>query len=199
VHKVILLHGVNNRAGVANWPNKLEAMWEQADVPFRVSTWSYGGLMLNRTSAALTWLPWYRRWIADTVLKALKEIQQYGAGFSQEQGKLSIIGHSFAGQIVQRALESGWHFHRIILLASAMDEDFVFNLYDNQFDEIYAYWSPSDEVIPWSYYGRQGVIGPLIKHGRVFSCRETGYKHSDWVTDAELKNREVLWRAQLGH
>lgn len=199
LHKVILLHGVNNFAGDALWTDKLESMWESSRVSFRVNSWTYGGLMLNRSSAALTWLPWYRRRIRTKTLEALARVEHLAAGFSHTVGHLSVIGHSFAGHIVQAGLESGWHWHRIVLIASAMDENFNWWKYDKQFGEAHIYWSPCDEVIPWSSYGKQGVRGPQIEHPRVFSYREENIKHNDWVTDDELILRARIWRRHLEH
>ena len=197
MHRVLLIHGVHNTAGRANWNNKLEAMWESIDMPLRLSAWTYGGLLLNRTSALSTWCPWYRRAVKREALESLTEIQRYVAAFSHEEGKLSVVGHSFAGQIVQYALENGWHFHRIILLASAMDEDFDFAKYEHQFDQMHIYWSPMDEVIPYSYYGRQGVIGPQVEHARVFQYRTLGYKHNRWTADENLKAMGPVWLKEL--
>ena len=197
LHKVILLHGVNNSAGVAHWTDKLEAMWEAQGANFKVTSWAYGGLFMNRTSAALTWLPGYRHRVRVRALNALAEIEATAAKFSKLHGRLSIVGHSFAGHITQAALEHGWHFHRIILLASAMDENFNWRIYDRQFDQVEVYWSPCDEVIPWSPYGQQGVRGPQVDHPRVASHKVLNMKHNDWTTDAALIQRADGWRAFL--
>ena len=196
-HRVILLHGVENIAGRAHWTDKLEARWQSQGVPFRLSSFSYGGLLLDRSSAALTWLPWYRKSLAMRAIKSLAEIEKYLANFSRVDGRLSFIAHSFGGQIVQQALEGGWKVHRAILLASAMDEEFDFNKFDSQFDAIHIFWSPADEVIRWAYYGRQGQRGPAVPHRRVYDHRRDGFRHNDWTTDRNINRMAAFWRAML--
>jgi hypothetical protein len=123
----------------------------------------------------------------------LKEIEKYVANFTPEQGKLSIIAHSYAGTIVQAALESGWKFHRIILLATTFDENFDFSKYDKQFDAIKVYWSPADQITPHSTYGMQGKVGVLKPHPRVFSHEWPATRHFDWINPPGLELRARDW------
>jgi len=198
MHRVLLLHGIETQTGAAedrNWPARLEGIWERnQEIPFRVFSWVWSGIYFNWVWGVFTWLPWYRRAINTSVLENLAEIERYGANFAVSEGQLSVIAHSYAGTIVQTALEHGWHFHRIILLATTMDENFDWTKYDKQFDSVQVYWSRKDQITPHSTYGMQGKKGSLVAHPRVEVIENPGFKHFDWVSPETLKASAEVFR-----
>lgn len=198
MHRVLLLHGIETKTGAAedrNWPARLEGIWERnQEIPFRVFSWIWSGIYFNWVWGVFTWLPWYRKSLNQSILDNLAEIEKYGASFAVSEGRLSVIAHSYAGTIVQTALEQGWHFHRIILLATTMDENFDWKKYEKQFDSVLVCWSPADNITPHSTYGMQGKVGPLVKHPRVESMEVAGQKHFDWINPDQLRTKAEVYR-----
>ena len=192
-HKVLLLHGIHTEAGIFNWPHDLEGTWQLQNVPFRITPWIWGGLIFNWVHGSFTWIPWYRKKLVDHVLENIAKIP---GNFTTTQGKLSIVAHSFGGTIVQRALEQGWHFHRLVLIATTMDEHFDWHQYSSQFEHVHIYWSPIDEVVVNSTYGRQGLTGPAITHPRV-SQYQYALTHDQWFHWGSPHFFENLWKQNL--
>lgn len=200
-HRVLLLHGIETITGKSeeeNWPTRLELLWDHYDIDFKVFSWVWSGLYLNRVWGVLTWLPFYRRKLNQNVLNNLKKIQEWPANITRQESKLSVIAHSYGGTIIQAALEQGWHFHKIILLATTMDEYFDFQKYEDQFEEVHIFWSPADNVLSGSTYGQQGKVGP--QRGvtdKVHVYLYEGFKHFHWVRPSSLGDMEFVYRTIL--
>ena len=193
---VILLHGVETRAGNVNWPTVLESLWHEMGANIRIKTRSYGGVFLNKVPAFVTIIPWigwhYRERIVADQTAYLDEVLSHMA----PGDRLSVLGHSFAGWIIQRWLEKGYSFHNLILIAGAMQSDFNWYRYQRQFDQAYIYWSPIDEVIRWAWFGRVGFTGPEIVHPNVESYSRQNL-HSEWFNAPDLTAFSKIWHRQL--
>lgn len=197
MHKVILLQGIDTAVGASaprNWASRLEGLWEQqSSLPFGVQQWAWSGLYSNWVWGVFTWFPFYRRKLNQSVLDSLGEIEKWCANFSTSEGKLSVIAHSYAGSIIQSALEQGWHFHKLILLATTMDENFDWWKYQTQFEVVHVYWSPADDITGHSTYGQQGRFGSLVHHPRVLNHRVEKRKHFEWINPENLVENSKEW------
>lgn len=195
-YTVILLHGVETRSGNVNWPTQLESIWQAKNSLLRIKTRSYGGIWLNKAQAGLTLIPWvgwhYREKIVQDQTEYLDMvISHLGSG-----DKLSILGHSFAGWIVQRWLEMGYYFHKILLVAPAMCAKFDWRMHRRNFQQAYVFWSPTDEVIKWAWYGRMGRVGPKIRFQKVEDW-EYKMQHSEWFNRENLPSFAGIWHELL--
>ena len=129
----------------------------------------------------------YRERIVNQEVDALFRLQSRLLEWDT-QAKFSVLAHSLGATIVQEALEQGFMFHNIILMMGAFDECFLWVLHQNQFNNVFVYWSPNDEEIGWSRWGKQGLVGSLTTHPRVFD-RKTTWTHNEfmdrWYMDRE--------------
>ena len=196
MRRVILLYGIETIPGGSeerNWPSRLEAIWDEQGQPFGAYSWQWSGLFWKYAIGVLTWIPWYRRAINATVIDNLRGFEAFVEGLTGRDETFSILAHSYAGSIVQAALEKGVRFEKIILLATTMDEHLDWARYENQFDSVCVYWSPKDNVVGQSIYGQQGLLGPQVAHPRVRSVRREGYRHFDWIKPEALKRDAAEW------
>jgi hypothetical protein len=195
-HRVLLLYGIETIPGAGeerNWNTRLEGLWELQDQPFSVAAWQWSGLFWKYAVGVFTWLPWYRKRINAAVLRDLADIEAWLDASHPVDYKLSMVCHSYAGTILQTAFEQGWRFHRIIMIATTMDEDFDWHKYDAQFGEVLIHWSPKDNVVGQSTYGRQGLVGPKVQHPRVHVLHHPARKHFDWIKPDVLAANAVAW------
>jgi pimeloyl-ACP methyl ester carboxylesterase len=195
----MLLHGVRVVPGEHNWADVIELTYQPLST-MEFITPAYGGLVLSRTSAGATWFKTYRdkvynrqrTFFFDKALPSLKP-----------DDKVSIICHSFGGYIAARLLSEGFRFHRMILIAPAMDPKFNWGLYEKNFDQAWVYWSPDDEVIPWAMknvlhsdpYGKMGSMGPRVYSPKVHPVRVKGMLHSGWFDYLDFFSR--TWIAAI--
>ncbi len=103
-HICALLHGVETVAGEISWAERMEILCQnQTRTPIEFIARSYGGLLLNKTSAlaTLAWPP-YRKKIVD------REEEFFNLLARQEGRKrISVIAHSFGGYVVAELLKRG--------------------------------------------------------------------------------------------
>lgn len=198
--RVILLYGIETIPGGSeerNWPSRLEAIWDDQKQPFAAYSWQWSGLFWKYAVGVFTWLPWYRRTINKSVVENLRSFELFIEGVTGKDESLSIVAHSYAGTLVQAALEAGMHFKRIILLATTMDEKFDWSKYSGQFDSVLVYWSDADKVVSQSTYGRQGLVGPTKLHSRVVGRYFANMGHFDWIKPVSLKLFSKEWASFL--
>ena len=198
--RVILLYGIETIPGGSeerNWPSRLEAIWDDQKQPFAAYSWQWSGLFWKYAVGVFTWLPWYRRTINKSVVENLRSFELFIEGVTGKDESLSIVAHSYAGTLVQAALEAGMHFKRIILLATTMDEKFDWSKYSGQFDSVLVYWSDADKVVSQSTYGQQGLVGPTKLHSRVVGRYFANMGHFDWIKPVSLKLFSKEWASFL--
>jgi len=195
-HRVILLYGIETIPGgseARNWPSRLEAIWDQQGQPFDAYSWQWSGLFWKYAVGVLTWIPWYRRAINQVVIDNLRGFEAFLEGLTGVDEIFSIVAHSYAGTIVQAALEQGVKFRKIILLATTMDENLDWAKYEHQFDEVLVCWSPQDNIVGQSIYGQQGLLGPRVTHLRVWVRERPDHRHFDWIVPEALKQNAQSW------
>ncbi|MCI0528403.1 MAG: hypothetical protein L0Y56_13265, partial [Nitrospira sp.] len=90
MHRVILLHGIETVPGYAdqerNWPIRAEVIFAALGMPFEAISWQWTGLYWSWVWGILTLLPWYRKKLNQRVLDNLKEMEEWVADFSAEEG-----------------------------------------------------------------------------------------------------------------
>jgi hypothetical protein len=196
VGRVILLYGIETVPGGSeerNWPSRLEAIWDEQKQPFAAYSWQWSGLFWKYAVGVFTWIPWYRRKINQSVIDNLNAFDSFLEGVTGKQEVFSIVAHSYAGTLVQAALEQGMHFYRIILIATTMDENFDWSKYSSQFQEVLVYWSDADNICGQSTYGQQGLVGPKKSHPCVLARYLPNMKHFDWIKPVSLKLFSKEW------
>ncbi len=195
-HTVILLHGVETRSGAVNWPTKLESMWQGEGSSLRIKTRSYGGVVLNRVPAVVTLIPWAGSKYREKIVAEQKQFMDLVYGHANSGDRISIIAHSFGGFLVSRLLEMGYKFHKIILVAPAAPARFDFKKVEECFHRVYVFWSPTDGVIKWAFYGRMGRVGVKKPHSRVLSY-PVPLAHSEWFEAEHLTHFSQVWNGLL--
>ena len=160
-HVVVILHGIECVPSDVLWSEELA---------WRLNHHSGGSLESHArkygyVSGSSVWWNWgFRR---DDIVA---HEEAYFNALRKDMGnnaRISVICHSLGGYIVHKLLERGLRFHRIIELYGAGDEHQNWTLIEDNFDRIYVWFSPNDEVLPKSNFGKIGLVGPTNKHPQV--------------------------------
>lgn len=203
-NRVILLYGIETIPGgseARNWPTRLEAVWDQQDQPLRAYSWQWSGLYWKYAIGFFTILPiigaWYRRAINQVVIDNLRGFEEFLENYTGKDETFSIVVHSYAGSILQQALEEGRVFNNIIMIQTTMDENFDWFKYDSQFNNVRIYYSPNDSYVGRviGHYGIQGRTGALVDHPRVENVLSSADSkdHFRLVTPQAIKDNAQDW------
>lgn len=201
-HIVVILHGIECRPEEILWNEELAwrlAASIDANTP-GITQVEFYPRKYGYVSGTRSWFNWgdlatgrsYRDAIVDHEETYFRKLQ----ALRGTDAKISIICHSLGGYIVHKLLERGFKFHRIIELYGAGNENQDWAAIEDNFDRIYVWYSPNDEVLPRSNFGQIGLVGPQNLHSRVFPVI-TADGHTSWMEDAVMQSRLPIWREQL--
>ncbi len=188
----VVLHGIEYDPAIVSWVDDFVIdSAHRTDVELFPEMYGY-------VSGTMIWMfPDHRDELINQEVTALKRMQSRLKEWDPN-AKFSILAHSLGGTVVEEALKQGVHFHNVIIFMGAMDEDFDWKQYASQFNAVFVWWSPNDEKLSWSYWGKQGLVGPKVQHPRVTAIK-TNWTHDEfmdrwylmpWIHDTILKQIE---------
>ena len=185
-HLCVVLHGIEYDPAVVSWVDDFVIDSQQrVDVELFPEMYGY-------VAGWKMWLyPSYRKEIVDQEVNALFRMQSRLLEWDTK-AKFSVLAHSLGATIVEEAFKRGLRFHNVLLFMGAMDEGFDWKLYDQQFKSVFVWWSPRDEKLGRSYWGKQGLVGPKVSHPRVLSIK-TDWTHDqfmdEWYLSRQIHDR----------
>lgn len=191
-HLCILLHGIECDPTQRIWNEELAIQlypWAGGRIEFQPRKYGY-------VSGARAWWNWGsvatgRSFLEETVdhEEAYFKLLREDVG---QDTRISIIAHSLGGYIVHELLKRGMKFHNIISLYAAAPENQDWSEIETRFNNYYIFWSPNDEVLSNSNFGRIGLVGPQQVHHKVFSV-QTNERHNDFMENYTEKGYEQIW------
>ena len=188
-HIVIILHGIEALPSDVLWSEELAWRLSPLCPALEIHSRKYGYV-----SGSSVWWNWgFKR---DRVVDHEAEYFDRLRKDIGRDAKVSIICHSLGGYVVHKLLERGFSFYRIIELYGAGDENQDWSVIENNFDRFYVWFSPNDEILPKSNFGKIGLVGPTNRHPKVVRVR-TKDGHTSWMEDAEMYSRLPIWKEQL--
>ena len=177
-HLCIVLHGIEYDPATVSWVEDFVIdLQHKTKVELFPEVYGY-------VSGKRVWMwPGWRNELVAREVKALKRIQVRLLEWDRN-AKFSILAHSLGGTIVEACLKDNMKLHNIILMQAATDENLNWKEYEKNFNKVFVYWSPNDEDLPWSYWGKMGLVGPQVHHPRVQSLKRqwTNDKFMDYST-----------------
>ena len=188
-HIVVILHGIEVDPSEVCWNEELAWRLSIRCPDLEIHSRKYGYV-----SGSSVWWNWgFKR------SQVVDHEARYFSALRADRGtdaKISVICHSLGGYVVHKLLERGFKFHRIIELYGAGDENQDWSAIEDNFDRIYVWFSPNDEILPRSNFGKIGLVGPVNKHPKVVRIR-TKDGHTSWMEDVEMYSRLPIWKEQL--
>lgn len=189
-HICVLLHGIECIPEQRIWVEELAVQlypWAGGRIEFIPRKYGYVGRYR-------LWWNWdydgydYRDHVVDHEERYFQKLQK---DISIDT-KVSIIAHSLGGYIAHELMRRGVKFHNVISLYAAADENQVWEEIDKRFDNYYIYWSPNDEILPMSDFGKLGLVGPQQEHHRVHSIK-TNETHNEFMDTYTERRYPEIW------
>ncbi len=173
-HMCVVLHGIEYDPAIVSWVDDFVIdSAQRTDVELFPETYGY-------VSGWRVWLDEpYRNRVVQREVQALRSLKARLFDWDPD-AKFSVLAHSLGGTIVEEAFKQGFKFHNVIIFMGAMDENFNWKMYEDLFHSAWIWWSPNDEKLKRSYWGKQGRVGPQVKHPMVWS-HETNWTHDEFM------------------